>query len=384
MRVTESVPRLWARLILALLLCVANSAAARENVDKSNNQNTTVDAKKNTNEGPGIVWIEASELGIAGKAWEDTEAPYDRLPAKAKEMVRSGVWELGKCSAGLNIPFTTDADSLLFRYSLTDREDLGLHHMPPTGVSGIDVYGKGRAGEFRYLRCNYIPKGTKVISGALRKNKMAGCSEFILYLPLYNGVKTLEIGIPEGHNLESTKRSDIEPIVFYGTSITQGACASRPGMAATNIVSRTLGTPVINLGFSANGWMDLEMADLMSELDPQVYVLDTLWNMNRERMEKRVVPFVKRLRKANPNTPIVLVEDCQFTNERSWKGKMLRDIYDKLKKGGDENLYFLPNDGMLGQDYEGTVDGVHPNDLGMKRQARVFVEFLKPLVKGKE
>ena len=100
-----------------------------------------------------------------------------------------------------------------------------------------------------------------------------------------------------------------KPLVFYGTSITQGGCASRPGMVHTAILGRWLDRPVINLGFSGNGTMDPEMADLMAELDPALYILDCLPNINAAQVAKRVVPFVRTLRKARPETPILLVED---------------------------------------------------------------------------
>ena len=121
-----------------------------------------------------------------------------------------------------------------------------------------------------------------------------------------------------------------------------------------------------------------EMADLLTGLDPAVYVLDRLWNMSVEMVSERVEPFVKRLREAHPDTPILLVEDSNVRNlTPTAKGCILRDIYEKLTaEEGIANLYFLANQGMLGGDGEGTVDGCHPNDLGMMRQAAVFTESL--------
>ena len=244
---------------------------------------------------------------------------------------------------------------------------------------GVDLYTREADGRWRF-RKNGRPVA---VSNEVSFDVPPG-AQCMLYLPLYNGVKTLEIGINEASSLsrpvESVHRLD-KPVVFYGTSITQGGCASRPGMAYPAIVQRQLDVPVINLGFSGNGRMEPEMADLLSELDPAVYVLDCIWNMKPEMVSERVAPFVRRLRQARPDTPIVLAEDCSVSDTTpTQKGIILRTIYSKLTSQGMTNLHFLPNADMLGEDGEGTVDGVHPNDLGMMRQAAVFSRALAAIL----
>ncbi|MFC1682826.1 SGNH/GDSL hydrolase family protein [Candidatus Zixiibacteriota bacterium] len=329
----------------------------------------------------GVVWHDATQLTLEGKGWADTESPYDRLPAKAKDMVRETVWNLSRHSAGLRIRFTSDATFIKVRWTLI-KEALDLPHMPATGVSGIDLYGRDKNGEWRFV-ANGRPK--ELSNEA--EFKLLPNTEHALYLPLYNGVTQVEMG---AYRTRSFQRSDPSPeeqeklVVFYGTSITQGACASRPGMASTAIAGRRLDVPVINLGFSGNGRMELELAELLGELDPAVFVLDCLWNMTPEMVSERVEPFVTTLRGYRPETPIVLVEDCSFLDQPTQDGDILRAIYQKLKAQGDENLHLLPNTGMLGSDSEGTVDNCHPNDLGMMRQALSFVEFLEPLLEERE
>ena len=123
--------------------------------------------------------------------------------------------------------------------------------------------------------------------------------------------------------------------------------------------------------------MEPAMADLLADLDPSVYVLDCLWNMSPDLVSTRVEPFVKTLRAAHPDTPILLAEDCSVRSVcPTEKGRILRTIHQKLTAEGVKNLHFLSNEGMLGDDTEGTVDGCHPNDLGMMRQAEVFVKAL--------
>lgn len=323
------------------------------------------------------VWYAGALLGVEGKGWADTESFYARLPLKAKKSVRGPVWKLSQCSAGIHIRFKSDAKKLQVRWTLS-KKSLAMPHMPATGVSGIDLYAMDKTGKLRFCANASPKKLTNTASLTLPES-----TEYLLYLPLYNGLKSLELGVPKDKHLSKLPASTIsDNIVFYGTSITQGACASRPGMAATSITSRALNTPVINLGFSGNGKMEIEMAELLSELDPAIYVLDCLWNMSPQLVSDRVVPFIARLRKSHPSTPIILVEDSSFRGLSSEKGGILKAIFTKLTQQGDQNLYFIPNKDMLGQDFDGTVDGIHPNDLGMARQAAVFAQFLKPLLKA--
>ena len=140
---------------------------------------------------------------------------------------------------------------------------------------------------------------------------------------------------------------------------------------------------MINLGFSGSGKMEPAMGDLLAELDPAVYVLDCIWNMSPEEVKERVVPFVEKLHGSHPDTPILLAEDSSFRNEcPTAKGRLVRAAYQELQAAGVKNLHFLPSQGMLGDDSEGTVDGCHPNDLGMMRMADAFSKALRPLLPG--
>lgn len=322
-----------------------------------------------------IVWHDSATIGIEGKGWTDTPAPYARLPQKAEGLVPKPVWDLGRHTAGLCIRFTTDAPSIQVRWTLGS-PSTAMEHMPATGVSGVDLYVNDSDRSWRFV-ANGRPAGMSNVATF----DVAPGKQHLLYLPLYNIVPSIQIGIPKNRTIAAAKPIAAKPIVFYGTSITQGGCASRPGMAYTAIVGRKLNVPVINLGFTGNGRMELALADLLAELDPSVYVLDCLWNMTPEQVNERVAPFVKRLRQSRPNTPILLAEDCSVGNiTPTPKGVLLRSIYDKLKADGVTNLHFLSNSGMLGVDGEATVDGCHPTDLGMSRMADVFAKSLASLV----
>ncbi len=325
------------------------------------------------------TWIDARELLVEGQGWSDTAAPWDRLPARAEETVPKSVWGLSHDSAGIAVRFVTDAEAIEVRWTLTGGT-LSMPHMPATGVSGVDCYVRGEDSRWRY-----VDNGRPTAVENRARFRLPSGPEYLLYLPLYNGVRSLEVGVPGGKSISrppaDSERSRAKPIVFYGTSITQGACASRPGMAATAIVGRELDVPVINLGFSGSGEMELEMAELIAELDPSVFVLDCLPNMSIRQIEQRVRRFVQRLRRDHPETPIVLAEDSSFLDTSpTEKGMALRERFERLQCLDVCGLVLLPGSGMLGSDGDGTVDRVHPNDLGMERQAAVFADCLRRLL----
>ncbi|MHB9134495.1 MAG: SGNH/GDSL hydrolase family protein [Armatimonadota bacterium] len=325
------------------------------------------------------VWYDCRVIGIEGKGWQEQGqgTDYSRFPAKAQGKVPNAVWELGKNSAGLCVRFRTDAPVLQVRWELISGT-LAMPHMPASGVSGVDLYAKPAGGKWHFVG-NGRPSA---IANTAAFSGFEQDAELLLYFPLYNGVTKVEIGIPAGKTISRVLfDKNVKPLVFYGTSITQGGCASRPGLAATAIAGRALDLPVINLGFSGSGRMEPVMADLIGEVEASVYVLDCLWNMSNGEVHERVVPFVKKLRELHPDTPILLVEDSTFQDTvPTWRGKQLRAEYEVLQRDGVKGLYFLSAKGMLGADREGTVDGCHPNDLGMMRQAEAFVGALTPLL----
>lgn len=335
-----------------------------------------------------IAWFDIRLLGVEGQGFSDTVAPFDRLPARAEKIVRPPVWGLSRDSAGMAVRFVTDATDLSVRWKLT-KANLAMPHMPATGVSGLDLYVKGDDAKWRWV-VNGKPtaqeSNAKLFSGVA-----PGQREFMLYLPLYNGVSSVELGLSKTAVLSKAdpRTSKLKPIVFWGTSITHGACASRPGMVHTAILGRWLDAPVINLGFSGNGQMEAEVAQLISEIDASCYVVDCLPNLEAAAVVQRTEPLVAILRKAHPTTPIVLVEDRSYADSHFVTTKRTRNLksrealkaaYDKLKPN-DKNLHYIAGDDLLGDDWEGTVDSSHPTDLGFMRQAEAFQKVLGPLLK---
>ena len=334
-----------------------------------------------------ISWTDVHDLTFEGQGWTEVASPFDRLPAKAEGVVRGPVWTLSRDSAGMCARFVTDATTISCRWNLLD-DGLSMPHMPATGVSGVDLYVRDKAGAWRWLAC---PRPDRQhMTATLISGLPAGTREYRLYLPLYNGVTSCEVGVPEEAEIKpgpDRPRDRALPIVFYGTSITHGGCASRPGMPHPAILGRRLDRAIINLGFSGNGTMDMELADLLGELEAAVYVIDCLPNMNGARVSERVVPFVKRLRGHRPKTPILLVEDRSFSNSFLQPSKQrrhqasraaLKSGYDELRKSGVKKLHYLEGADLLGN--EDTVDGSHPTDLGFVHQADAFEIALRKIL----
>lgn len=337
-----------------------------------------------------LQWVDAADLCLEGKGWTATKSFYDRLPARAEGVVPPAVWGLAQDSAGMAIRFTTDAKRISARWTVRSKT-LAMTHMPASGVSGVDLYIRHR-GEWRWLGAAR-PDDAVTAEKQLASGLGGEPHDFLLYLPLYNGVSKVEIGVPaEAKCAASAPRaSSAKPILFYGTSIVQGGCASRPGMAYPAILGRRFDGPTINLGFSGSARCEAEVGQLLAELDPSVYVLDPLPNMSADLVAERLPGVLAAIRQAHPRTPIVLVENVEpgsaaVTGGRrpGWtkSNETLRKIFDERRKAGDRRLFYVPARGLLGEDGQGTVDGVHPTDLGFMRMADGIEPVLKKALRA--
>jgi hypothetical protein len=284
------------------------------------------------------------------------------------------------------VHFFTDAEVIKARWGLTS-ETLGYPHFAPTGVSGLDLYVKTSGNSWHWLGVGK-PRKTENLE-TLVEGMDTGMREYLLYLPLYNGITHLEIGVPEENKIEKALPHSEKPIVFYGTSIIQGGCASRPGMCTTAILGRRLNREIINLGFSGSGKMEPEVAELLAELDPEIYFIDCLPNLEADDVAVRVEPFIRILRKIHPDTPIILAEGVTYDDSFLVKArnlrntesrKALRKAYENLLNSGVKNLYYQIAEGELGSDGEGTVDGTHPTDLGFVRQSDSYELVIKSIL----
>lgn len=329
-----------------------------------------------------VKWIDASTLTIQGKGWLETKLPFDRLPAKAESLVRKPVWNLSRNTAGVAVRFVTDATTLKVRWTLL-QENLAMPHMPATGVSGLDLYVK-QQGAWHWLGAGR-PQNFPINEATLYNHILPGKRDYVLYLPLYNGASKVELGVAPECLLEPTPADTTKAIVWYGTSITQGGCASRPGMAASSILSRRLNREFINLGFSGNGIMEPEMAQLLAELDPAAYILANLENLKPEEVYTRATEFVTILRKAHPETPILLLESVRYShafltpeanNHILQERRELARAFEAVIRNGTQQIYYVHGDALYGVDGEAAVDGVHATDVGFIRQADALESLL--------
>lgn len=334
---------------------------------------------------PGMEWHDARTLRVEGKGWTDTERFYDRLPARAKGLVREPVWELSHHSAGMCIGFETGATKISVRWTLLS-PSLAMNHMPATGVSGLDLYAM-HEGQWRWAGVGRLD--SQVAQMKIVEGLATGPRQFLLYLPLYNGVESVAIGLPEGLAIAPLPPRKTKPIVFYGTSIVQGGCASRPGMVYTSILGRRLDREAINLGFSGNGKMEPETAALLAELDAGCFVLDAMPNMAPADVTQATIGMVRTIRAARPQTPIVLVGDRIFGNavlvpaqaaQHKATNKALARAFKDLQAAGVKDLHYIRSRNLIGTDGEGTVDGSHPTDLGFMRMADLLEKTLRMLV----
>lgn len=331
-----------------------------------------------------VKYFEASNFPLYGKITNDTETRYQRLPQELKGTIRDRLWYLGTNSAGLYIRFRTNTKSIYATWAVSS--NAALNHMASVGVKGLDLYC------YKDKRWQFVNTGKPLDSettGTIIENMPGDLMEYMLYLPLYDGLTKLEIGVDstaimEGPAIDSPQSQ--KPVVYYGTSITQGGCASRPGMAYTNILSRQLNRQIINLGFSGNGQLDYEIAEVMAKADPSLFVLDFVPNVNKQQIIDKTEKFIRILREKHPHAPILVVGTIEFPHSRfdqymasvlKEKNEALKSICDKIKRSGDKKLIYINPDKLIGLDGEGTVDGIHLTDLGFFR----YAENIGPVIR---
>ncbi|MBR2838198.1 MAG: hypothetical protein IKE55_05430 [Kiritimatiellae bacterium] len=375
------------RLIVAAALAAAGVAFAQQSeIAKWDPRMAADNAVVDTN---GVKWIDGKYLPIEGR-WTlgDAKHYYSRLPDTLTTSVNAGVRSMRHHTSGMVFRFRTDSKFLVIRHTPLN----GWHampHMTEVGTSGWDVYRLDKAsGKWRFVASNHGAAAEKDNPGTrVKRIAWSAGDECIVNLPLYNGVKEFSLGIAPGAKIDAPApwASGVEkPVVFYGTSITHGGCSTRPGLGFVNIVGRYLQVPVYGLGFSGSGVMEYELSDVISKIDASCYVLDCLWNMNERRVAENYEPFIRNLRAKRPGVPIVMAEQCDvFCRGPNDKDKFTRRLYEKLVAEGWKDLVYLPKDEMYTGDTEGTVDGCHPNDLGMKSMAKAFGKAVREALKLK-
>lgn len=336
--------------------------------------------------GAELTFHSADSLPLLGTLAPDASEKYTRLPDSLKGTVRDDLWDLGLHSAGLAVRFRTASTAIGARWH--NRNRLRMNHMTPTGIRGLDLYMLLPDSTWTFVNSGRPRLNESTTTSTLIDGMEPGTErEYLLYLPLYDGVDSLFIGLDSAATLQMPAvglPGGGKPIVMYGTSILQGGCATRPGMAHTNILMRDLGREVINLGFSGNARLDPEIARLMAGCEAALYVVDALPNCTADMVDERAAEFIAILRESYPATPILLVESPLFPIVRfnaetratiEDKNRHLRAVYERLSPG-DPNLHYFEGRNCLGDDTECTVDNYHLTDAGFAG----FAARLKPVI----
>ena len=346
------------------------------------------------------TYVNAQDLRIINKAFDNTERTYARLPENLKDSIAEGrdLWDRQQCSSGIGVRFATDSKRIGVKYELL--WDTHMIHMADTGLKGTDLYIFEGDSVWRHVNTNrpYVKKDdegnkTKWVESTYVENLDGNMHEYVVYLPLYDGIEELYIKVDSGATITTGSPTLIDPsrrIVAYGTSILQGGCASRTGMASTNIMSRELNAEVMNLGFSGEGKMDNYVAYALAEIpDVDLYLLDPVPNCTEMMCDTLTYDFVNILRTLRPEVPIVMLEgplypyyryDRVMGNYLPAKNAAYRRNYDKLKAENPENLYYVTSENLDGVEDDGTVDGIHLTDLGFRHYADKMTPVIRDIL----
>lgn len=321
-------------------------------------------------------FVDARNLTVLGQAATAQGQAFHRVNTAGQQLLPKRVAELARNSAGISVMFQTNAKNISVKWVLGKFNT--LWNMTPLAVNGMDLYGfKGTGWQYVASARPTTDSNNVVLITGLDGQMRHYC----LYLPLYSEAVEVQVGVDSGAVIRKAnpERTPVSKVVIYGSSITQGASASRPGMAYPSILARSLNIETFNMGFSGAGKMELPVADVLAGMEADLYVLDCVPNPSAEEIRERAVPFIKRLRALKPGKPIVLVES--IIREAAWwsqakhtevmeQNKAFREAYEQLLKMGYTQLYYVRADKLIGNDHEATIDGTHLTDLGFTRIAK--------------
>jgi hypothetical protein len=341
---------------------------------------------------PGITVYDPGEppFRIYGLMYSAGRRQYHRFPYELTDPINDNLRKLNTHTSGGRIRFSTDSSLIALRCRMNTRTVFS--HMPQTGTGGFTVYA-----DDTYYN-TFIPP--LPVPGTADKG-YAGIMDFpdkkkrdiTIYFPLYNEVNELSLGLEEKACLESAKDYKYQsPIIFYGSSITQGGCASCPGNSYDAIVCRNLNADYINAGFSGNCKAELSLADYFATVNASVFVYDYDHNApDPAFLKKTHYPFYQRYRRKNKTTPVVMISRPDFTDkpncrtgEQILRREIIRGSYEKGIAAGDRNLYFIDGETLFGKKNTRccTVDTTHPNDIGFMRMAQKVTPLLRQILAG--
>ena len=320
----------------------------------------------------GYVWREATDAAFRLYGVYHDGKQYRRLPDDVAAMANDGIRSLATNTAGGRVRFVTDSKrvAIIAKMPRITR----MPHMAFAGIFGFDMYvGNTHVKTF-------MPR-VEIEDGYESSHTFSDSKERLITInmPLYNDVSGLLIGLDEGASVSRAPDYTYEPpVVFYGSSITQGGCASRPGNSYEAMLSRELDFNHINLGFSGSARGELSVARHIASLDMSAFVLDYDFNApTAEHLQKTHMPFLMTVREAQPELPIIMISRPRRVpnNDEIKRKEIIRGSYLERVAAGDKNVYFI--DGATLMVPDGTVDGTHPTDLGFRAMADGILPVLR-------
>lgn len=341
----------------------------------------------------GFRFVDATEFQIINKGWDNTTEPYTRLPQQYMDSCREDQQWLYNHSSGIAVRFATNSKRIAAQYNL--KNNFHMQHMAMTGIKGTDLYYLNEErGVWEYVNTarpqekNF--KADSIQSKVYVEHLDGEMHEYMLYLPLYDGVNWVQIGVDSTAQLIQPQVENprkMGKIVLYGTSIQQGGCASRVGMVPSAMIQREYNLECVNLATSGQARMDFYIAEALASIEDAIcYVIDPVPNCTKDRCDTATYDFIKILRSLRPEVPIIMVEGLMYpyTRHSSYHAEYLpqknegfRRGYELHKAENPKGLYYMTHDGQTGPEMEGTVDGVHLTDYGFRAYADILEIFIK-------
>lgn len=341
-----------------------------------------LNVKKSIND-EGLVWydVDAAPFKVFGLLRD--EVSYRRLPSNVAEATSEKVAALAHNTAGGRVKFSTTSKRIAIRASMLSV--CRMPHMSFVGIHGFDMYVNG-------VYTNTFTPPLDISDGYESMATLSGNEkkEILINFPLYNSVAHLEIGLDEGCEVDVGVGYKYEkPVVFYGSSITQGGCASRPGTCYPAILSRALDFDYINLGFSGSGRAEIAISEYIASIDMSVFVMDYDHNApSVEYLAETHSRLFNTVRRAQPELPIIMMSRPKYylTELEVERRKIIKATYEAAVAAGDKNVYYIDGQTLMSEDIrnEGTVDNCHPTDLGFYSMAMRIMPILKDALAGLE
>jgi len=307
------------------------------------------------------------------------DTKFRRMPESVAKEINNGVYALHANTSGGRIRFKTNSPYIALIVKMPAAES--FPHMPKTGASSFDVY------------CDGVFRGIFISPADMKDGYSGIChvgdgtmKEYTINFPLYNDVEDVFVGIKKGSafNKPNPFRTD-KKILFYGSSITQGGCATRPGLAFPNLIANKLGCDIVNLGFSGSALGELNMVEYLGCVEHNIFIMD--YDHNAPTVEHLInthAKFFKHYRSLQPETPVIIASapNIKFCG-KDWEKRrdIVRATYENAITSNDKNVYFIDGETLWGENWDScSVDRTHPNDIGHFEMAVKMADVIKRLI----